>query len=277
MRLSKPTRICKLCGAETARKFSLHLVDGLDGDYFECQSCQFLQSHHLDSKSPDELQQLYDNERNLELDSGAAWRQACVVNRIEQLVKLGLITNGPGRFKLLDFGCGSGFIASYLAHQFGWQAISYDQYARPVFSPQFALHDWADVIRQGPYNLIVASEVFEHFIDPKGQIDQLRMALAEDHGFMFITTGLYLPDECNEQWNYLAPQSGQHVSFYSRKSMYEVRRLLDAGEVYQVGAEYEWLFVKLASAAPYRSRLRRSVCSSALRTAANLGLLRKIV
>jgi len=234
-----------------------------------------LQSYHLDSMSPEELREFYNSKRDLDLDPGAAWRQHCIVNRIEHLVKLRIFPYLSKGFKVLDYGCGSGFTASYLRYRFGWDTVCYDPYTMPPFSPNKFFRDWEEVVRNGAYHLVIASEVFEHFRNPKEQITQIGDILVEDYAFVFLTTGLYVPTKRDQAWQYLAPQSGQHVCFYSRGSIEEVGRLLKACRIYQVGAEYEWLFVRSHRRSGL-SHAHLSAASALLRTAVSLGILRKI-
>ncbi|MEJ7578387.1 MAG: class I SAM-dependent methyltransferase [Pyrinomonadaceae bacterium] len=236
-------RRCKLCDEKTVYKFSLPLVAGLRGEYFECTNCRMLQSRHLDVLTAPGLVEIADYDPNADLDSGAAWRMSCLASRLEQLVKLKVVPRARSSFRALDFGCGTGFLVSYMAHRFGWSAIGYDPFWTPAYALDKVFTEWEQVAEKAPYNLIVASEVFEHFTDPKNELLRIRETLAKDIAFLYVTTGLYVPGKTTEGWNYLAPQSGHHVSFYARRTMQEVARLVGASGVYQIGANYEWLFV----------------------------------
>lgn len=202
-----------------------------------------LQSHHLDSLTPLGLLKIADCAPNVDLDSGAAWRLSCTVNRLEQLAKLRVLPRAYPNFKALDFGCGTGFLVSYLAHRFGWDAVGYDPYSTPSYAQDKIFTDWETIGQRGHYQLVVASEVFEHFTNPREDLARIRNILAEDVAFLYVTTGLYVPRKTDSTWNYLAPQSGHHVTFYARQTMQEVGRLMGASGVYRVGADYEWLFV----------------------------------
>lgn len=238
-----PEKQCKLCGQETVYKFSLPLIAGLRGDYFECTHCRLLQSPHLDSLTPLGLIEIADYPPHADLDSGSAWRLSCLANRLEQLVRLGVLPRAGPNLKALDFGCGTGFLVSYLAHRFGWNAVGYDPYTAPAYAQDKVFAEWEAVAQKGPYQLVIASEVFEHFTNPGEELTRLRQLLATEEAFLYVTTGLYVPGETTASWNYLAPQSGHHVAFYARQTMQEVARLLGASGVYRAGAGYEWLFV----------------------------------
>ncbi len=239
----KPEKSCKLCGEETVYMFSLPLVAGLEGHYFECSNCRMLQSHHLDSVTPLGLVKIADYAPNIDLDSGAAWRLSCITNRLEQLVKLNVLPRAYPNFKALDFGCGTGFLVSYLAHRFGWGTIGYDPYMAAAYAQDKVFTEWESITQRGHYQLVIASEVFEHFTNPREDLTRIRNVLTEDIAFLYVTTGLYVPGKTDSNWNYLAPQSGHHVSFYAHRTMQEVARFMGASGVYRAGAGYEWLFV----------------------------------
>jgi len=264
-------RACKLCGGKAAYQFALSLPGGLQGRYFECETCRLLQSYHLDDLSVDEMSAFYAN-ADPALDSGAAWRLSCVANRLEQLAHLGVLPRGNRHFKALDFGCGSGFLVSYLAHRMQWDTAGSEPFATPSFAAHRVYKEWDDVLRHGPYHLIIASEVFEHFLKPRENLEKIAQALAPDYAFAYVTTGRYRPGTTDETWAYLGPQSGQHAAFYARESMEEVARQLNA-QVFQPGAEYEWLFMRNAAGPPRRV----AAACAALNRAVRLGIARKII
>lgn len=267
---------CKLCSCtRTIYRFSLPLVNGHHGHYFECERCKTLESYHLDSMSDQELEDFYAN-CNPDLDSGAAWRQYCIVTRIEHLVNLGMIPRKLKGFKVLDFGCGAGFVVNYLTHRLGWNVVGYDPFATSTYSPSRVLRDWETVVKNGPYNLVIASEVFEHFRYPKEETSMLQGIVTKGRAFVFMTTGLYIPEKRTQAWHYLAPQSGQHVTFYSIRSLQELGHQLNSTGIYNVGAENEWLLVLGSFPLSVLLRFRFLLNSFLLRKAVRLGILLKI-
>jgi hypothetical protein len=231
--------LCCLCGAPSDLKFELPLVSGLTGHYYECRRCQFLRSDHLDD--PAALRIVYSNTLG-DADVGAAWRERCVADRMVQLAAFGLFPPKQ-QCRLLDFGCGPGYVASLLRYRKGWEVYGFEPYLPPLYLPTSTLVNRDQVLAHAPFNIIIASEVLEHFIDQASNLRDISEVMA-DTGFLYVTTGLYRTPGCDKNWTYLAPQGGQHVSFYSRSAINEVKRILGASAVYQVGAEYEWLFVR---------------------------------
>ncbi len=235
--------ICKLCGGLAISKFVLPLFnDGWKAQYYECDKCHLLQSYHLDTLSAKELTHYY-GMASPDMDAGAACRQYGVVTRIEQMVKLGIIPRSIPGFKMLDYGCGSGFVASYLKARFGWETLGYDPYSRPAYMSNGFTSDWSEVTK-GRYHLVIAVEVFEHFINIKEEVARIQSVLSKDFAFVYVMTGMYIPGKYDRNWWYLAPQSGQHVSIYSADSRQEIKRLLGVDAVYQIGTDSESLFVR---------------------------------
>jgi 2-polyprenyl-3-methyl-5-hydroxy-6-metoxy-1,4-benzoquinol methylase len=258
--------LCILCGAPSDLKFELPLVSGLTGNYYECRRCQFLRSDHLDD--PAVLQSVYTNTLGA-ADVGAAWRARCVADRILQLAAFRLFPGGQ-QCRFLDFGCGPGYVANLLAFRKGWDVYGFEPFMLPQYLPSRNLASRDQLLAHAPFNLIVASEVLEHFVDPASELRQISEIMA-DTGFLYVTTGLYRTPGCDKNWSYLAPQSGQHVSFYSKSAIKEAMRLIGASSVYQVGAEYEWFFVR-NRARQWQAGITCKVLTSLVR----LGLIARI-
>lgn len=271
--MAKSDEYCRLCGAEVTYKFSLPLVAGLQGDYFECANCRMLQSRHLDSLTPSELEKITASASGMELDSGAAWRLSRIANRLEQLVRLRVLPRADHTFKALDFGCGTGFLVSYLAHRFGWSAVGYDPYCAPAYAQSNVFPEWEAIVQRAPHQLVVASEVFEHFSNPREDLTRIRDVLAKDIAFLYVTTGLYMPGTTDSNWKYLAPQSGHHVSFYARRTIQEIALFMGASAVYQAGADYEWLFVFGESCNGWLKKTNLALASALLGLGTRLGII----
>jgi hypothetical protein len=223
-------------------KFCSVVLEKIRANYYECLNCHMLRSDHLDGDACN-LADVYGIENKLDLDAGAAWRQYCVVRRIEKLVRYQMIKPRTKTIKVLDLGGGSGFIGSYLAFRLGWDAYTYDPFSKPSYSPGRFLREWPSVQSKGPFDLIIATEVFEHFLRPREEISRMAEILAPSRSYIYITTKLYTPGVVDASWPYLAGMSGQHVCFYSKDSVKLIARLLGNFELYQVGGDYEWLFV----------------------------------
>ncbi len=74
------------------------------------------------------------------------------------------------------------------------------------------------------FSIITALEVFEHQLDPLPTIQRLANYVVP-HGALAISTNLYESEKHDRLWPYLLCQAGQHVTFYTRRSL---RVLADA-------------------------------------------------
>lgn len=263
---------CKLCGSPAHLRFTRPLARDLEGRYFECANCGLLQSDHLDRLESGEIAEIYDAS-DADLDPGAAWRLTHLGRRMEHLTRFRIIPGSSGRLRVLDFGSGPGFLVAYLSHRLDWDTWGYDPYVMPAFAAERRLKNWDEVEARGPYDLLIASEVFEHFTSPREQIAPLADILSPK-GSLFITAELYERRIHGPDWPYLAPHSAGHVAFYSRRSLDEIASLLGMDHVHQAGSRYEWLFVRASSSGG--RRVARALARGLFQTAVTLRLLPRI-
>ncbi len=122
---------------------------------------------------------------------------------------LAVFFGSSGRF--LDFAGGYGLFVRMMRDR-GFDFRWFDRYCTNLFAGGFA----ADMDDGGAYDLVTAFEVFEHLVDPLTGLDEL-MGLS---GSILLTTDL-LPEPAPNphQWWYYGLEHGQHVSFYTRKSL----------------------------------------------------------
>jgi hypothetical protein len=242
---------CRLCGGETAVMFTAPLSRGLTGHYRECRRCHFLSSDHVDD--PAVRARVYESANPAD-DPGAAYRQLCIALRLTQLVRARLFEFGP-RFQMLDFGTAAGFLPGSLAQRFAWQTLGFDAYARPFYDPARVTSSWQEVTKSGPFDLVVATEVLEHFTDPMSEIERIATVMRPERSFLYATTTLYDPKTCGGDWKYLAPHTAQHCAFYSRGALARVASTIGA-ELLQLSEPQanEWLFVRGRGAVQVRAR-----------------------
>lgn len=85
----------------------------------------------------------------------------------------------------------------------------YDKYATNIFAKGFEY-------KNQKVDLITCFEVFEHFAEPLNEIEKLLKISNE----LIITTDLYSDKNIvpPKSWSYYTFDSGQHISFYSKKT-----------------------------------------------------------
>jgi hypothetical protein len=137
--------------------------------------------------------------RNLELSS----KVACVLYWL-------VGERGEGRY--LDLAGGYGLLTR-LMRDIGFDFYWSDKYCANLISPGFEFRE-----EMGPCKGVTAFEVLEHLSDPAPFIEE---SIAR-HGseYFIFTTELYegAPPQPAE-WNYYAFATGQHVTFYQRRTL----------------------------------------------------------
>ena len=109
------------------------------------------------------------------------------------------------KHKGLDFGSGTGPVISSVLMKNGYDIVQYD----PFFAPQQELLN-------NSYDYIVSCEVFEHFYQPKLEIDRL-ISLLNDDGYLLIMTILYHQHIDFKTWSYRKDPS--HVFIYRKETI----------------------------------------------------------
>jgi len=111
--------------------------------------------------------------------------------------------------KFLDYAGGYG-IFTRLMRDIGFDFYWNDKYSPNLIARGFKAHS------EGKVELVTSFEAFEHFDEPITEIESI---LKESKNILF-TTGLIsdLPPKPNDWW-YYGLDHGQHISFYSRKTL----------------------------------------------------------
>ena len=91
---------------------------------------------------------------------------------------------------------------------YGLNCFVKDKYATPTYAQGFTEPNF-----RNPH-LLLAFEVLEHLPNPKRDLDNL---FNLDPQILLASTVIYTNE--NSDWWYLAPESGQHIFFYSKKAL----------------------------------------------------------
>jgi SAM-dependent methyltransferase len=178
----------------------------------------------------------------IEASSGNSYHDA-ILNELETVL--------PDRGRLLDFGCGPGYLYER-ALQRGWDAHGYD--AGPWMAhaaaqrglPNMHVGVLADQgFPEGHFDVICANQVLEHLADPKDELAQL-LPLLQPGGVFFASVPNY---RClsivlgRDDFELNAPP--QHVNYFTPKTM----RMLVEGSGFKIiristssGLKWENLF-----------------------------------
>lgn len=229
---------CRLCGGELHTRFHLQVLGRYDVAYHECDGCGSLQTdapHWLDEAYGSNLSQL---------DTGAAQRNLHNFAAVLAISKLFGLRN------VVDVGGGDGLLCRMLRDS-ALNCFVTDKFASPTYAQGFTRPDF-----DAP-DLVLAFEILEHFAEPRVDLDA---QFATGAPVVLATTSLWSGQ--GKDWWYLVPNSGQHVFFYSERSLQLVAerfgyRLLITGGFL--------LFVRKGFATPLQWRisgllLRPGVC-----------------
>jgi len=170
--------------------------------YFLCNECGF-----LCTEEPYWLDKAYEEPINTS-DTGMLTRNIRLA-KLTTLIIL-LFFNKTGNF--IDYAGGYGVLVRLLrdwGFGFRWHA----KYSKNIFARGFEQdpNQCAENIE-----LITCFEAFEHFLDPRAQLDEM---LECAPSILFSTE--ILPDGPPpiDSWWYYGTEHGQHISFYSLKSL----------------------------------------------------------
>ena len=94
----------------------------------------------------------------------------------------------------------------------GLDFYGYDKYCQNIF-----YQGWeGEINKQQKYEIITAFEVFEHFINPLAEIENI---LQHTRNILFSTQLLPSNNPRPKDWWYYALEEGQHISIYTTKAL----------------------------------------------------------
>lgn len=188
---------CKVCSSKTVLFRKAIILDKYNIDYFKCDNCGFVQT-----EEPYWLEEAYRNPINAS-DTGIIARNISLANATATIIYF--IFDKDASF--LDYAGGYGLLTRMM-RDIGFNFYWDDPYTKNLFAKGFE-YNYSDAIE-----LITSFESFEHFVDPLQEIEKM-LAISKN---ILFTTDL-LPDPEDKDWWYYGFEHGQHISFYSRKSL----------------------------------------------------------
>lgn len=217
---------CKICGGRTFTAFSLpvskktgHPIPNLPDDcpYFQCESCNFCFSTHLDNADHTVI---YDE--NYWNNQDPDW-----FGRVGETLRLVLLANKllnkiPYELEVLDFGCGiGGFV------DLGRRSLQLDTWGTDIIPPKVGKEYFLPVVNR-KFDIITSCEVIEHIPNPREVFTQIKSWLKPGGVFAF-QTAQYDPNGEKRDWWYVGPDNG-HISLYSREAFDVLYRDMGARE-----------------------------------------------
>lgn len=198
---------CKICNSTTTKIFAAAVIQKHKVDYFQCNSCQF-----TFTENPYWLEEAYSDAIS-DLDVGYATRNIYLSEITDWVIKFCF----QSQKKFVDYGGGYGLFVRLMRDR-GYDFLRQDLYCKNIFSNHFNYsEDSTDT-----YEMLTAYEVFEHLPNP---LEEITKMLAVSPSILFSTEilpNISLKDV--KSWWYFMPETGQHVSFYSIKSLKYIAR-----------------------------------------------------
>ncbi|MDQ3047223.1 MAG: class I SAM-dependent methyltransferase [Bacteroidota bacterium] len=169
--------------------------------YFRCTSCSFIQT-----EEPFWLKEAYENVIT-SLDIGLVSRNLYLRETIPPVIDAFFDPSAA----MIDYGGGYGLFVRMM-RDLGYNFYRQDIYCDNLFAKHFDLSDSPDK----KFHVLTAFEVFEHLPDPMKEIETM-FTYADN---VIFSTEL-APENTGdfETWWYVAPETGQHISFYSLDSL----------------------------------------------------------
>lgn len=194
---------CKICESPTSVLFNSLILKKYDVKYLRCNNCGFVQT-----EKPYWLNEAYSSAIS-NLDIGLVSRNITFSIKTDLIIKSFLDTTKD----FLDYGGGYGMFVRLMRDK-GFNFYRYDTYCDNLFAKNF---DDADINKTTKYELVTSFEVFEHLED---SISEIQNMLKYSNSILFSTE--LLPTysiKSVEDWWYFLPETGQHIAFYTSKSL----------------------------------------------------------
>ncbi len=190
---------CKICGTTSSLAFNAEVLNKYDVKYFKCTYCDY-----LFTEQPYWLEEAYKSPINIS-DTGIMSRNIYFSKIVSSIIYFCFDKNS----EFLDYAGGYG-IFTRLMRDIGFDFYWHDEFAKNLLSRGFEMKN-----NSKKFELITAFEVFEHLPNPAEEIQKMRK-LSDSILFSTVTLPSSVPEK---NWWYYAFEHGQHISFYSEKTL----------------------------------------------------------
>jgi hypothetical protein len=192
---------CIICNGQTTQHAEAKVRGKFTASFLQCLHCGF-----IFVSNPTWLAEAYAEPINRS-DTGYVWRNLWARDKVRLVIDSFL--NPDGVF--LDYAAGYGLFVR-LMRDAGYDFRWFDLYCQNLFARGFE----AQSSLIGSFEAVTAFEVFEHLTNPRGEMQRLS---ALTSCLIFSTRILPDPAPPLAEWWYYGLEHGQHVAFYSRKSL----------------------------------------------------------
>lgn len=204
------TDICPICTSKMNYAFTEKVLSKYDATYDSCPDCGFLHA-----SNPFWLDEAYSNAINLS-DTGIVMRNFIIASKLSNI--LHFVFGAHKTSKFIDIAGGYGLLVR-LMRDFGFEFYWADKFCRNIVAQGFEYNSSV-----GSCDAVTAMEVMEHVVDPMGFIAESLDVYNAD-AFIF-TTELFEGPPPNPKWWYYSFETGQHISFYQKRTLERIAKNL---------------------------------------------------
>ncbi len=194
---------CKICNSNTTKIFSGKILNKYRINYFKCDNCSFVQT-----ENPYWLNESYSS-AIAHTDIGLISRNLSFQNITSWIIR----SYFDYESEFLDYAGGYGMFVRLMRDK-GFDFYRQDIHCENHFAKYF---DISELNKVDKFELVTAFEVFEHLVNPIKEISEI----FEFSDVVFFSTELQPQNKINStaDWWYFAEETGQHISFYTIKSL----------------------------------------------------------
>ncbi|WP_462267054.1 class I SAM-dependent methyltransferase [Mucilaginibacter sp.] len=174
-----------------------------DIQYYKCTNCGILQT-----ENPYWLDEAYENAITI-TDIGLLRRNFSLSKTVLDITSKIFDT----RKRFLDFGGGYGVLVRLLRDK-GLDFYRQDIYCQNIFAIHYDISDLKPSDLH--FEAVTCFEVFEHVTNPYLLFDEL---LSYASNILISTRIIHREINSPDDWWYIAPETGQHIIFYTLKSL----------------------------------------------------------
>lgn len=228
---------CKICKLEPHKFAEARILNKYDIQYFQCSNCEFIQT-----ENPYWLEEAY-SEAIAFSDVGLVYRNT-IFAQLSSNIILNVFDHNS---RFLDYGAGYGLFVRMMRDA-GFDFYWNDKFCKNLFAQGLE----TDKQSNQSYELVTAFEVFEHFIDPLLEIENI---LEFSRNILFSTELLPADNPKPGEWWYYALEEGQHISIYTNKALSIIAEKFELN-LYSNGSSLHLLTEKKLSPLSFDSLLR---------------------
>lgn len=200
----------KITNGETEFLFSTNVLGKYNVKYYRCIETGFIQT-----EDPYWLDEAYSS-AIASLDLGLLYRNIKLVDATKKI----LTNNFNVEKKFLDYAGGYG-IFTRLMRDNGYDFYHHDKFCENIFAKYFELEN---AYETKGFETLTAFEVFEHLTNP---LEEISAMLEFSNSILFSTELVPVKKiESPADWWYFVPETGQHISFYTKKSLDKIGEIL---------------------------------------------------